>query len=304
MAIAGFGSKAGIVLASVPGVTNGETPGAEEGPFWVDGQVKRVDMRPDSVTGVYPAGLPLYLGLTVSQLSDTAPYTIKPLVGARVDMWNANAQGVYSDESSESTTGTDYQRGYQTTNSHGVVNILTNYSGWYSGRTPHIHLRIRTYDTSGNVTYNYCTQLFFDDTITAQVFANNAAYARTQTRDAYNNTDRVFAASGTNGSPASEAGDYLLMKLAQNGTKAVASFHVVMDLSDTTNADPTGGVENTGTGGGTAPTGGGGTPPTGGGGGGTPPSGSATPTIKTTTTKNTTKNGSSTGAKSVTKRKS
>ena len=136
LAIAGYGSRTGIVLASVPGVTAGETPGAEEGPFWVDGQVKRVDMRPDSVTGVYPAGLPLYIGLTVSQLSDTAPYTITPLVGAQVDMWNANAQGVYSDEASESTTGTDYMRGYQTTNSHGVVNILTNYSGWYSGRTP------------------------------------------------------------------------------------------------------------------------------------------------------------------------
>ena len=140
-------------------------------------------MRPDSVTGVYPAGLPIYLGLTVSQLSDTAPYSITPLVGAKVDMWNANAQGVYSDESSEDTVGTDYQRGYQLTNSHRVANILTNYSGWYSGRTPHIHIRVRTYDTSGNVTYNYCTQLFFDEAITAVVVATNSAYTRTAPRD-------------------------------------------------------------------------------------------------------------------------
>lgn len=283
VAIAGYGSSGGIVVASVPGVTHGESPGVEEGPFWVDGQVNRVDVRYDSTTKVYQAGLPLYLGLTISQLSDTSPYTITPLVGARVDMWNANAQGVYSDEASESTTGTDYLRGYQVTNSHGVVNFLTNYPGWYSGRTPHIHFRIRTYDSSGNVVYNYASQVFFSDSVTATVFANNSAYSRTTAQDTTNTTDRVYTGSGTNGSPATEAGDYLLLKLAQNGTKATGSFHYVIDLSDSANADPTNGVENTTSTG----TGGGGTPPSG---GGTPPGGGTTaPAARTTTTTTTTK---------------
>jgi protocatechuate 3,4-dioxygenase beta subunit len=111
IAVAGFWSRTGMVYASVPGVANGETPGLTEGPYWVDGQVERVDVRPDSTTGVYQEGTPLALGLTISQISDTAPYTIVPLVGAKVDIWSANAQGVYSDEAVENTSGTDYSRG-------------------------------------------------------------------------------------------------------------------------------------------------------------------------------------------------
>ena len=171
LALMGTFSKTGTVFASVPGVAAGETPGLEEGPFWVDGMPERVDVRLDSTTGVYEAGLPVYLGLTVSQLSDTAPYTIKPLVGARVDIWNCNADGVYSAESSQDTSGTDFLRGHQITNSHGVVEFLTNYPGWYSGRTLHIHFRVRTYDESANVTYDLATQVFFDEAITAQVYS-------------------------------------------------------------------------------------------------------------------------------------
>ncbi len=242
IAIAGFGSRTGMVLASVPGVTKGETPGLEEGPFWIDGQPQRVDVRTDSTTGLLQAGVPLSIGLTVSQLSDTSPYTIKPLVGAKVDIWNCNAQGVYSDESSESTTGTNYQRGYQLTNSHGVVNFLTIYSGWYSGRTPHVHIRIRTYSGT-TVTYNWATQLFFDDTITNAIFAANSAYTRTTARDTSNTTDRVLNGASENGSPSTEAGDYTTLKLSNNGTRVQSSFHIVLDLSDTANEDPTGGTE-------------------------------------------------------------
>ena len=287
LVLGGFGSRGGIVLAGVPGVTHGESPGVEEGPYWVDGLPERSDVRTDSTTGNVQPGLPLYLGLTISQLSDSAPYTMTPLVGARVDIWNANAQGVYSDEASESTTAINSLRGYQITNSHGVVNFLTIYPGWYSGRTPHVHIRIRLYNSAGTQTYNYCTNMFFNETITSQVFSSIAAYTRTSARDTYNSTDRVYTGSGTNGSPAKEAGDYLLLKLAANGTRAIGSFHIVIDPSDTANADPTNGVENTsGTGTGTGP--GGGTPPT-----GTPPSGGgpgttgaivATPTAGTQTT--------------------
>src|SRR5262249_17978454 len=103
LAVAGFWSRSGTVFASTPGLINGETPGLTEGPYWVDGQLERSDVRTDSSTGIQQAGLPLYLGLTVSQLSDSAPYTIVPLVGAKVDIWCCNSQGVYSDEAVEGT---------------------------------------------------------------------------------------------------------------------------------------------------------------------------------------------------------
>ena len=38
----------------------------------------------------------------------------------------------------------------------------------------------------------------------------------------------------------------MLMKLADDGTHAVGSFHIVLDLSDSANADPTNGSESGG----------------------------------------------------------
>src|SRR4051794_35973918 len=91
LAVAGSWSRTGTVFAGTPEVAHGETPGLTEGPYWIDGQVERVDVRTDSITGVQQPGLPLYLGLTLSRLSDAAPYTIVPLVGAKVDIWCCNA---------------------------------------------------------------------------------------------------------------------------------------------------------------------------------------------------------------------
>jgi protocatechuate 3,4-dioxygenase beta subunit len=281
VALMGTFSRSGIVFAASPGVAHGETPGLEEGPFWVDGMPERVDVRSDSTTGVYQAGMPLYLALTVSQLSDTAPYTIKPLAGARIDIWNCNADGLYSAEESQGTTDDDFLRGYQVTNAHGIAEFLTNYPGWYSGRTLHVHFRLRTYDTSGDVTYDLATQVFFDETVTKQVYALAPYSARAAARDTLNATDRVFTGGSYNGSPDSDAGDYTLLKLANDGSHVMASFHIVVDLSDTANEDPTGGTEGGTPGGGGTPPGGGGTPPGGGGtppgGGGTPPGGGGTP---------------------------
>jgi protocatechuate 3,4-dioxygenase beta subunit len=275
LALMGTFSRTGIVFAGSPGVARGETPGLEEGPFWVDGMPERVDVRLDSTTGVYQAGLPLYLGLTVSQLSDSAPYTITPLVGARLDIWSCNAGGLYSSEASQGTSAADYLRGYQITNGHGAVEFLTNYPGWYSGRTLHVHIRVRTYDETGDVAYDLATQLFFDEAVTDQVYAQEPYSARAGERDTYNETDRVFLGGSYNGSPASDAGDYTLLTLANDGSHVMGSLHIVVDLSDTANEDPTGGTEGGGGApGGGAPPGGGGPPP---GGGGTPPTGGGPP---------------------------
>jgi protocatechuate 3,4-dioxygenase beta subunit len=66
------------------------------------------------------------------------------LAGAQVDVWHADAAGVYSDEAVKNTTGQTYLRGYQITDSNGVVTFKTVIPGWYSGRTIHIHVMIRT----------------------------------------------------------------------------------------------------------------------------------------------------------------
>jgi hypothetical protein len=58
----------------------------------------------------------------------------------------------------------------------------------------HIHLRIRTYDTSGNAAINSTTQVFLDDTIASDVYSNSSFYARSKTRDTYNANDGIYKA--------------------------------------------------------------------------------------------------------------
>ena len=75
---------------------------------------------------------------------------------------------------------------------------LTMYdAGWYARRTIHIHVRVRTYDSTGNTTlYEDTTQLFFNDTISDEVTTNVYPYNdRTSMRDTYNTGDSLFTTS-------------------------------------------------------------------------------------------------------------
>src|SRR5947199_223313 len=106
-------------------------------------------------------------------LSNAAAGGCAPLAGALIDIWHCDAIGIYSDESAYNpgggtgtvvTTGQKFLRGYQVTDDSGQVKFLTIYPGWYSGRTIHIHVRVRTYSGS-TLLDNYVTQLFFDETL-------------------------------------------------------------------------------------------------------------------------------------------
>jgi protocatechuate 3,4-dioxygenase beta subunit len=64
-----------------------------------------------------------------------------------VDIWQCDAEGVYSDAVDPKyfdTTGKRFLRGYQRTDRHGVATFTTIYPGWYPTRTPHIHYKIRS----------------------------------------------------------------------------------------------------------------------------------------------------------------
>jgi protocatechuate 3,4-dioxygenase beta subunit len=91
-------------------------------------------------------------------------------------IWHCNAQGLYSDESVAATSSSNYLRGYQYTDSSGQVKFTTIYPGWYQGRAVHIHLKIRVFNSSGTVTTEATTQLFFDDSTSSAVYAANSAY--------------------------------------------------------------------------------------------------------------------------------
>ncbi len=172
------------------------TPTVTEGPYWVDEKLFRSDIRTDPTTGTARAGIPLALTINVENLSSSACSYVS---GAYVDIWHCDARGIYSDESSYNpgggtgnvtTKGQQFLRGYQITDSNGAVKFTTIYPGWYSGRTIHIHVRVRTY--SGNtVLSNFVTQIFFDETVNNAVLSQSA-YSRTSNRDTSNSNDMVY----------------------------------------------------------------------------------------------------------------
>jgi protocatechuate 3,4-dioxygenase beta subunit len=71
-------------------------------------------------------------------------------------------------------------------------NASTIFPGWYSGRTVHIHIMVRTYSSSGNQTLAFATQLFFDDTVTNTVMALSPYNSR-GTRGRTNRTDSLYS---------------------------------------------------------------------------------------------------------------
>jgi protocatechuate 3,4-dioxygenase beta subunit len=200
------------------------TPSMTEGPYWVDEALRRADVRANTATassnaGAAQAGVPLTVRIAVLDGDNgCVPYN-----GAHVDIWHANAYGLYSDESGQmtgggtangNTSGQNFLRGFQVTGADagveaspvdGQVSFRTIWPGWYSGRAIHIHVRVRAYDASGSVATNYTTQIFFSDADNKTVLTGAAPYSSRSPQDdpTSNETDMVMtsAARATNIAP-------------------------------------------------------------------------------------------------------
>ena len=232
-------------------------PEQTEGPYWVDEMLNRSDIRVDPTDGSVQPGLLTVLDLTVGQVTGSVA---APLVGAAVDIWHASASGLYSDEASENTVGSRYLRGYQVTDRRGRVRFTTVFPGWYSGRTPHIHCRVRLFSGT-TTTYNFTTQFFFDEAVTAAVYAL-APYSARPGRDTTNTTDNIYQA--TDCITGAVDGTELTLAVAAGSSRVVASYGMLLDLSQTSACVADGGPEGGGAPGGGAPPGGmapGATPP-------------------------------------------
>ncbi len=112
-------------------------PAMTEGPYFVDGQPERSDVRSDTATNTVSPGIPLTLTFTIASQSGGSCI---PLAGARIDIWHTDALGIYSGVAGKSGNA---MRGWQTTDASGTARFTTVYPGWYRGRTPHIHFKIR-----------------------------------------------------------------------------------------------------------------------------------------------------------------
>ncbi|MBW4507558.1 MAG: intradiol ring-cleavage dioxygenase [Scytonematopsis contorta HA4267-MV1] len=194
------------------------SPEQTEGPYFVDEKLNRSDIRSDPADGSVKEGVPLKLTLRITGVSGTA---CTPLVGAIVDIWHCDALGVYSDVTDRSfnTVGKKFLRGYQITDANGTVQFSSIYPGWYQGRTVHIHFKVRTNATSGQ-SYEFTSQLYFDDSISDQVYAQ-APYASKGQRTLKNAEDGIFQGGG----------DKMLLKLTKNGQGYAATFDVGLQMA-------------------------------------------------------------------------
>jgi protocatechuate 3,4-dioxygenase beta subunit len=162
------------------------TPAKTEGPYFVDERLNRSDIRIDPLDGSVQDGVELSLRFVVVRSDgDCAPVS-----GAQVDVWHANAAGLYSDESANGTEGRKYLRGYQLTDEDGVAEFVTIFPGWYRGRAIHVHFKIRKDE------FEFTSQLFFDEATTQQVLTDDA-YSSRGTPDTTNGTDMIYGSDGS-----------------------------------------------------------------------------------------------------------
>jgi protocatechuate 3,4-dioxygenase beta subunit len=199
--------------APVPAGTCVVRPQQTEGPFFVDEELNRSDLRSDPRTGEAREGVPLRLAFEVSR---TSAGICGPLVGALVDVWQCDAFGSYSDVGG--TRGTQFLRGYQVTDAAGHAQFSTIYPGWYSGRTVHVHFKIRS--ARGAVTrIEFTSQLYFDDALTDTVHAQ-APYNNRGRRDTTNARDGLFA----------NGGSQLLLSPTPEGSGYAATFPIALQI--------------------------------------------------------------------------
>lgn len=178
------------------------TPEMTEGPYYLDGDKVRRDIREGR------PGTRLDLATNVVDVS-----TCKPIKGAAVDIWHCDAGGTYSGFAREGTDGDTFMRGIQRTTKTGLATFVTVYPGWYSGRTVHIHVQV---SLGGNVLHT--GQLFFPEQRTDAVY-RRAPYNRRPSRDTRNATDSIFRNGGSKS----------MLKLAK--TKTGYAARITMGIS-------------------------------------------------------------------------
>jgi len=134
-------------------------------------------------------GLPVRLALRVVDAS------CNPLADAKVKIWHTQITGSYSGNTPNNgmclkdaaDSSKHYFRGVQTSDADGRVDFDTCFPGWYRGRTVHIHFTVTANGKS------FTSQLVFDDTLVAEIFADHPEYSGFGQPDTTNTNDNVVS---------------------------------------------------------------------------------------------------------------
>ena len=179
------------------------TPAMTDGPFFVDEKLQRSDLIMGETEDAVVKACPLKLVIGVYKVDGMQ---CAPLAGATVDIWHANALGEYSDVASGivqsiDTRGKKYLRGYQVTDELGVVHFETIYPGWYMSRTIHIHFKVRMPAATGGTrgTFEFTSQMFFDEAINAKVLTMAPYTSHPGQRSVLNDDDHIYNGTASNG---------------------------------------------------------------------------------------------------------
>ena len=188
-------------------------PELTEGPYYVDVELERADIRTNTIDRTAVEGAPLTLEWIVSQADGSA---CMPMEGVIVDVWHCDALGVYSGVQGNSG---NFLRGFQRTDTNGKATFQTIYPGWYQGRAVHIHFKIRT-DPDASAGFEFTSQLFFDDDLSRSVFSSGV-YAQKGAQDMPNAQDGIYKQSGGT----------TLLSVTQEGDGYKATFPIAVQLT-------------------------------------------------------------------------
>jgi protocatechuate 3,4-dioxygenase beta subunit len=203
------------------------TPQQTEGPYFVDNMPNRSDIRSDPSDGSVQEGIPLHLVIHVYGVNKNG--SCSTLKGAKVDIWHANSQGIYSDIADQGTTGKKFLRGYQLTDNNGTVRFTTIYPGWYQGRAIHIHDKVRTINGSEK-TLEWTSQLYFDNSVNEEVH-KQPPYSKHGPPDMTNEQDGIYTGASTDQLVQSNAGKHLMVNLTKQDQSYFGTFNIVLNAT-------------------------------------------------------------------------
>lgn len=184
-------------------------------------------VRIEPTTNAIKPGAPLRLNFNVQHIRNGQ---CAALAGAMVDIWQCDAAGVYSGVQDNNvgfdTSGQKVLRGRQITDAAGIAKFTTIYPGWYRGRAVHIHFKIRTHEDTAtrddaSNTYEFTSQLFFDEKLTDQVHAKQP-YAAKGDRSTRNENDGIYR----------RGGESLMLSVTPSANGYEAIFNIGLDLTD------------------------------------------------------------------------
>jgi protocatechuate 3,4-dioxygenase beta subunit len=102
----------------------------------------------------------------------------------------------------------------------GAVEFLTIYPGWYPGRTPHIHFKVRLY-AGQRRSYEFTSQLYFEDGFTDRIHSR-PPYSVKGERTVRNGADGIYRREG---------GTQLMLELAEERDQIIGTFDIGLRLT-------------------------------------------------------------------------